>query len=81
MRMVAENYEQTHTHTHTRDNYSNPHCARARRGLMRGHPHCTAECVITDCTNTYCTVLYIYIYHTNVTAAGVAGSAKVGGQG
>ena len=36
MRVVAENYEQTHTHTHTntRDNYSNPRCAHARRGLI-----------------------------------------------
>ena len=35
MRVVAENYEQTHTHTymHTRDNYGNPRCAHARRGL------------------------------------------------
>ena len=43
MRVVAENYEQTHTHTHARtharthahtDNYSNPRCAIARRGLI-----------------------------------------------
>ena len=29
--------EQTHTrtHTHTRDNYSNPRCAHARRGLIK----------------------------------------------
>ena len=25
----------THTHTNTRDNYSNPRCAHARRGLIR----------------------------------------------
>ena len=40
MRVVAENYEQTHTDTHTRDNYSNARCAHARRGLIknrRGH--------------------------------------------
>ena len=29
MHMVAENYEQTHTHT--RDNYLNPRCACARK--------------------------------------------------
>ena len=39
MRVVAENYEQTHTHihthTHTRDNYSNPRCANGCRGLIK----------------------------------------------
>ena len=25
----------THIHTHTRDNYSNPRCAHARRGLIK----------------------------------------------
>ena len=29
MHVVAENYEQTDTHTYTRDNYSNPRCAHA----------------------------------------------------
>ena len=42
MRVVAENYEMTHTHTHTharththnaRDNYSNPRCTHVHRGL------------------------------------------------
>ena len=38
MHVVAENYKQTHTHiyTHTRDNYSNPRCAHARRGVISG---------------------------------------------
>ena len=47
MRVVAENYEQTHKHihthihtyTHTRDNYSNPRCAHARRGLITDLNH------------------------------------------
>ena len=29
----------THIHTHTRDNYSNPRCAHARRGLIRYIPN------------------------------------------
>ena len=35
MHVVAENYEQTHIHTHTRDNYNNLHFAHARRGLIQ----------------------------------------------
>ena len=27
----------TDTHTHTRDNYSNPHCAHVRRGLIKSN--------------------------------------------
>ena len=27
MRVVAENYEHTHAHIHTGDNYRNPRCA------------------------------------------------------
>ena len=49
MRVVAENYEQTHTHTNTRDNYSNPRCAHARRGLIISvcaDAHAHLKCVI-----------------------------------
>ena len=29
-----DTHTHTHTHTHTQDNYSNPRCTHARRGLM-----------------------------------------------
>ena len=32
--MVTHTYTHTHTHTYTHDNYSNPRCAHARRGLI-----------------------------------------------
>ena len=50
MRVVAENYEQTHTHIHTRDNYSNPRCKNARRGLKSGPPQAAGWFVRTPQT-------------------------------
>ena len=43
--MVTHTYIHTHTHTHTytHDNYSNPRCAHAHRGLMNNtHNQITA---------------------------------------
>ena len=33
---ITNRHTHTHRHTHTRDNYSNPRCAHARRGLITG---------------------------------------------
>ena len=33
--MSGHTYTHIHTHTHTQDNYSNPCCAHANRGLIR----------------------------------------------
>ena len=32
--MSGHTYTHTHTHTYTHDNYYNPRCARAHRGLI-----------------------------------------------
>ena len=61
----------TYTHTCTHDNYNNPRCAHAHRGLIgeRSEPH-TYRTVGKNLRHIYIYVFYIYIYiYTSVRRA------------
>ena len=42
-----------HTHTCTHDNYNNPHCAHAHRGLIKYSKRCSSIAIIQRTVYTY----------------------------
>ena len=63
MRVVAKNYEQTHTHTHSQDNYYNPRCACTLRVNKHSKGLMNLTCLYNRLPQSFTVILsYTQIY-------------------
>ena len=71
--MSGHTYTQTHTHTYTQDNYNNPRCVHACRGLIR------RERRVMSTNKSNIIIMDTYMYYTHIKhSLGCLGSLIIG---